>query len=51
VEILLPKFTNEAKARVPTLSLPEQADTFAVGEQEYIQLQSINNSLLHDNSQ
>ena len=34
VEILFCKFTNEAGAKVPTLSFLEQADTFAVGEQE-----------------
>jgi hypothetical protein len=34
VEILLYVFTNEARAKVPTLSFLEQANIFAVGEQK-----------------
>lgn len=34
VEILFCKFTNEAKARVPTLSFMEQAHIFAIRKQK-----------------
>ena len=42
VEILLCKFTNEAKARELTLSFLEQADTFAFGEQIIYFLSTMN---------
>ena len=34
VEIIFDKFTNEAKAKVLTLSFVEQANTFAIGSRK-----------------